>query len=43
MAKGSDISRRDFLKSSAGGASLAALGSVSFIVHPERVDRKSVV
>lgn len=37
MAKGSDISRRDFLKSSAGGASLAALGSVSFIVHPERV------
>ncbi len=37
MAKGSDISRRDFLKSTTRGASLAALGSVSFIVHPERV------
>jgi predicted dehydrogenase len=37
MAKESEISRRDFLKSSAGGASLAALGGVSFIVHPERV------
>jgi hypothetical protein len=37
MGRESNISRRDFLKSSAGGASLAALGSVSFIVHPERV------
>jgi predicted dehydrogenase len=37
MAKESEINRRDFLKSTTRGASLAALGGVSFIVHPERV------
>jgi predicted dehydrogenase len=37
MVKDSGITRRDFLKSSASGAGLAALSSVSFIAHPERV------
>ena len=38
MAKGTDISRRDFFKTTMGtGAGFAALGGISLIAHPERV------
>ena len=38
MVKESEITRRDFLKSSAKtGAGLAALSGITFITHPERV------
>jgi hypothetical protein len=48
MLKDSEVSRRDFLKSSARtGAGIAALGGISFISSPERVfganDRVRVV
>jgi len=37
MVKDAEITRRDFLKSGASGAGLAALSGISFMAHPERV------
>ena len=37
MSQESDITRRDFLKSSASGAGLAALGGITFLTEPQRV------
>jgi len=37
MVNDAEITRRDFLKSGASGAGLAALSGISFMAHPERV------
>ncbi len=37
MQRDSEITRREFLKSGAGSAGLAALGGITFITHPDKV------
>ncbi len=37
MTKPKDVNRREFLKSGAVGAGVAALGSMAFVAHPERI------